>query len=92
MPKLSERTVKYKSLALHIGYNSYIMIDKIIGIHNHGNSVPIIRLLSEAERAGKVVDATRGKKVKTFIHTSDGKYTLCSIDSETLNSRLNKGA
>lgn len=92
MPKQSpERSVNHKSLCLHIGYDSYIMLDKIVGIHNHGNSSPIIRLLAEADRAGKVVDATRGKKVRTFIHTSDGKYTLSSLNSEALISRLNKG-
>lgn len=72
---------------LHVGYSNYVMLDKLLGIHIV-NSVPVKRMISEAERNLKVMDSTTGKKTRSVLFMTGGLLVLSAIDSETLANRI----
>lgn len=79
MPKTTE--------LLHVGYNNYVLLDKLLGIHIV-DSIPVRRMISEAERNLKVMDSTTGKKTRSVLFLTGGLLVLSAIDSETLANRI----
>ncbi len=71
---------------LNIGYGNHVVADKIVVIIAPGSS-PVKRLREEAKTAGKLVDATQGKKTRALIVT-DNHVILSGIDSDTLSRRM----
>jgi len=71
---------------LNIGYGNHVVANKIVAIIAPGSS-PVKRLREEAKTAGKLIDATQGKKTRSLIIT-DNHIVLSGIDSDTLSKRF----
>ena len=72
---------------LSVGLGSFVVPSRIVGIVNPASS-PMRRLREDARQAGKLVDATQGRKTRSIIITDSNHVILSSILAETLLQRL----
>ena len=73
---------------LNVGFNNFVSREKIIAIVS-SESKPIKRLLEEARKEFKVIDATSGKKTRTVI-ILPGYFVLSSLHPQTLAQRVSQ--
>ena len=74
---------------IHIGLNNYILAKRIIAVVNPLSS-PMRRLKEEAKTEGRLIDATQGRKTRSFVITDSNHLILSSVLPETLTQRLNE--
>ncbi len=72
---------------LSVGLGNFVVPSRIVGIVNPASS-PMRRLREDARQAGKLVDATQGRKTRSIIITDSNHVILSSILAETLLQRL----
>ncbi len=72
---------------LSVGLGNFVVPGRIVGIVNPASS-PMRRLREDARQAGKLVDATQGRKTRSIIITDSNHIILSSILAETLLQRL----
>lgn len=72
---------------LSVGLGNFVVPGRIVGIVNPASS-PMRRLREDARQAGKLVDATQGRKTRSIIITDSNHVILSSILAETLLQRL----
>lgn len=73
---------------VNIGLGNIISASRIIAIVNP-ESGPIKRLVREAKEAGRLIDATVGRRTRAVIFTDSDHVILSSVQPETVASRLN---
>lgn len=72
---------------LSVGLGNFVMPSRVIGIVNPASS-PMRRLREDAKNAGRLIDATQGRKTRSIIITDSNHVILSSILAETLIQRL----
>lgn len=72
---------------LNIGHGSFVKLDRVIGIFEAG-SLPMRRWRDKALEENRLVDATKGRKLKSLILTDSNHVILSSVVPQTLNERL----
>ena len=76
---------------LHVGYGDYLTANRIQAVIRPG-SVPVRRLLEEAERKGLLLDPTHGRRTKAAALLDSGQLALLALQPETIAGRLtNRG-
>lgn len=75
---------------LNVGFNNYVITDKIIALV-HSESAPMRRIIQSLKREGKVIDATAGRRTRSVIFTTSDGIILSAISQETLTKRLTGG-
>ena len=70
-----------------IGYGSVVSVDRIVAVLGFG-SQPSKRLKDEAQKKGKLVDATEGRKTRSLVVTSSDHVILSALACETIAFRL----
>ncbi len=73
---------------INIGYGNVVASDKIVAVVSPDAS-PVKRLIQEAKKAGKLIDATCGRKTRAAIFTDSDHIILAANQSETIAQRLN---
>ena len=76
-------------MVLNIGYNNCVMADKVVAVVN-SDSKPARRLREAADKNGRLIDATNGRKTRSLIITTSNHVILSSLNPETLIQRLNE--
>ncbi|MCF8067239.1 MAG: DUF370 domain-containing protein [Desulfobacterales bacterium] len=71
---------------LNIGFSSTVVADQVVAILAP-NSAPMKRLKDDAKDAGRLVDATFGRKTRSIIVTHSNHVILSAIQSETISQR-----
>ncbi|MCB1157254.1 MAG: DUF370 domain-containing protein [Leptospiraceae bacterium] len=72
---------------LNIGFSNIVMLSRIISII-HSESAGGKRLKQEAKTAGKLVDATMGRKNRSIILMDSGHVVLSSLRLESIYKRI----
>ena len=72
---------------LNVGFGSMVVVARVIAIVDPG-SAPMKRLKDEAKQAGKLVDATNGRRTRSIIVTDSDHVVLSAIQTETIAQRL----
>lgn len=72
---------------LNIGFGNMVAVKRIVAIVNAA-SAPMKRLKDEAKQAGKLVDATNGRRTRSIIITDSDHIILSAIQTETIAQRL----
>ncbi|MBI4380421.1 MAG: DUF370 domain-containing protein [candidate division NC10 bacterium] len=76
---------------LNVGFGNMVMVARVIAIVDPG-SAPMKRLKDEAKQAGKLVDATNGRRTRSIIVTDSDHVVLSAIQTETIAQRLEADA
>ena len=71
---------------INIGYGNYVPASRIVGIINPASS-PMKRLRDDAKAAGRLVDATQGRKTRSIIITDSNHVILSSLQPDTMSQR-----
>ncbi len=72
---------------INIGFNNIVLADRIIAVVSP-NSSPAKKLKREAKEAGRLIDATQGRKTRSIIVTDSNHVILSAIQAETIAQRL----
>lgn len=76
-------------LFLNIGYGNMVSASRIISI-SPPDPAPIRRLVQDAKEAGRVIDASAGRKTQSVIVTDSDHVILSALTSEYLEQRLSE--
>lgn len=72
---------------MSLGYNNFVSLDRMIGIVS-ATALPSKRLIDDARRRNKLIDATSGRKTRTVIITDSDHIMLSSAQPETIAERI----
>lgn len=75
-----------KRSVLNIGFGNVVICSRLVSILAPGPN-PVRRLRDEAKKAGRLVDATRGRKCRSVLVCDSGHLILSAVQSETLCQR-----
>lgn len=81
---------------LYVGFGNVVLRSRIVAILSARSSKdskavfsePMKRLRDNAKEAGRLVDATCGRRTQTLIVTDSGHVVLSAVQSSTLAQRL----
>jgi hypothetical protein len=73
---------------LNIGFGNSIVLSRVVAILTPG-SAPMKRLKDDAKEAGRLVDATQGRKTRAIIVTDSNHVILSGVQAETIALRVN---
>ena len=76
-------------MLLNIGFGNVVASDKVVAVVG-ADSAPMRRRREEARQAGKLVDATQGRKTRAVIITSTDHVILSAVAVETIAQRWNE--
>jgi len=72
---------------LNLGFGNSVVARRVIAIVNP-NSAPMKRLREEARQAGRLIDATQGRRTRSIIITDSSHVILSAIQAETMAQRF----
>ena len=75
---------------VNIGFGNVVATSKVVAIVTPG-SAPMKRLREEAKKAGRLVDATEGRRTRSIIVTDSNHIILSAIQAETITHRFIEG-
>ena len=64
-----------------------VLASRIISIVS-SSSAPMKRLKEEAKKAGRLIDASEGRKTRTIIITDSGHVILSAVQTDTITQRF----
>jgi regulator of extracellular matrix RemA (YlzA/DUF370 family) len=70
-----------------IGYGNVVVAQRVVAIIAPDSS-PVKRLREEAQGAGKLVDATHGRRTRAILITDSDHVILSALQPETISQRL----
>ena len=76
---------------LNIGYGNLVAAERVVAIVSP-NSSPMKRLREEAANAGRLLDATQGRRTRSILVTVSHHIILSAINPETIQARLSSDA
>ena len=72
---------------ISVGYGNFVIAGRVVSIVTPA-SAPMRRLREDARQAGRLVDATQGRKTRSIIITDSNHVVLSAVLAETLVQRL----
>lgn len=75
---------------VHVGFGNMIVAERIVAIIQPASS-PVKRLKEEARAAGRLIDATKGRKTRAIIVTDSNHVLLSAIQPGTIVNRISEG-
>ena len=70
-----------------IGFGNMVAANRIVAIVNP-DSAPVKRLVSDARDAGRLIDATYGRRTRSVIIMDSGHAVLSTVQGETVAHRM----
>lgn len=86
--------MKYNGTGLrlvNVGFGNIVSADRLIAIVSP-ESAPIKRIMQEAREAGRLIDATCGRRTRAVVITDSDHVILSAIQPETIANRLDTPA
>jgi len=71
---------------LSVGFDNVVSADRVIAIVTT-ETAPIRRLIEEARKKNKLIDATNGRKTKTAVVTDSDHVVLSAMQPSTITRR-----
>jgi hypothetical protein len=71
---------------LNLGFGNAVAARRVLAIVNP-SSAPMKRLREEARQAGRLIDATQGRRTRSIIITDSNHVVLSAIQAETMSQR-----
>ena len=72
---------------LNIGYGNLVLAARVVAIVNPA-SAPMRRLREDAKEAGRLIDATQGRKTRALVITDSNHVILSAVQAETIGQRF----
>jgi regulator of extracellular matrix RemA (YlzA/DUF370 family) len=75
---------------VNIGFGNVVMAARVLAVIQP-TSAPVKRLKEEARKAGRLIDATQGRRTRSIIITDSNHVILSAVQVETVTSRTSAG-
>lgn len=85
--KASEAAGRTLPGMISIGYGNLVSASRVIAIVS-AQSAPMRRLRERAGEAGKLIDATEGRRTRSILVIDSDHVVLSAINSETIAARM----
>lgn len=72
---------------INIGFGNIVSANRVIAIVSP-ESAPIKRIIAEARDAGRLIDATYGRRTRAVIIVDSNHVVLSAIQPETVSNRI----
>lgn len=72
---------------VNIGFGSLIAAERLIAVIGP-DSAPVKRVIQEAREAGRLVDATYGRRTRSVLMMDSDHIILSALQPETLSARM----
>ena len=72
---------------INVGFGNMVSANRLVSIVSP-ESAPIKRLIQEAREAGKLVDATHGRRTRAVLVMNSEHVILSSLQPETVANRF----
>ncbi len=71
---------------MSLGFGNSVAARRVVAILNPA-SAPMKRLREQARQAGRLLDATQGRRTRSIIITDSGHVLLSAIQPDTMSQR-----
>ena len=75
---------------LNIGHGNFVVASRVIAVVNP-SAAPMKRLREQAEKRGKLIDATQGRRTRSILILDTDHVVLSAVNPETILVRLASG-
>lgn len=75
---------------LNIGYGNVVASQRVVSVVSP-QSAPMKRLRDQAEKRGKLVDATQGRRTRSILILDTDHVVLSAVNPDTILTRLASG-
>jgi regulator of extracellular matrix RemA (YlzA/DUF370 family) len=75
---------------LNIGYGNVVAAPRVVSVVSP-QSAPMKRLREQAEKRGKLIDATQGRRTRSILILDTDHVVLSAVNPETILARLASG-
>ena len=75
---------------LNIGYGNMVAAPRVVSVVSP-LSAPMKRLREQAEKRGKLIDATQGRRTRSILILDTDHIVLSAVNPETILARLASG-
>jgi regulator of extracellular matrix RemA (YlzA/DUF370 family) len=75
---------------LNVGFGNVVSAQRVVAIVAT-DSAPVRRLKDEAKEAGRLVDASQGRRTRAIVVMDSGHVVLSALQAETLAQRCESG-
>ena len=75
---------------LNVGYGNVVVAARVVAIVSP-QSAPMKRLRDGAEKRGKLLDATQGRRTRSILVMDTDHVILSAVNPETIFARLTSG-
>ncbi|MCL1940061.1 MAG: DUF370 domain-containing protein [Desulfovibrionaceae bacterium] len=72
---------------LNLGFGNFVVAGRVVAVVNPGSS-PMRRLREDAKQAGRLIDATQGRKTRSLVITDSNHVILSAVQAETMRQRF----
>ncbi len=72
---------------VNIGYGNLLAANRVIAVVSP-DSAPVRRMVQDAREAGRLIDATLGRKTRSVLVTDSGHVVLSALQTTALQGRL----
>ncbi len=72
---------------VNIGYGNMVAANRVIAVVSP-DSAPVKRMVQDARRSGRVVDATLGRKTQSVLVMDSGHIVLSAVQTSAVQGRL----
>ena len=73
---------------VHVGYGGTIAVNRVLAIASP-DSAPIKRMVRQANKEGRIINLTYGRKAKTVIVLDSGHIALAAFQPHIILRRIN---
>ena len=74
---------------INIGFGNLVAAERVVAITSP-DSAPIKRLVQDAKEAGRVIDASCGRRTRAVLIMDSDHVILSAVQTETLWNRLDQ--
>lgn len=74
---------------INVGFGNYVVAERVVAVTSP-LSAPMKRLREDARAAGRLLDATQGRKTRSIVITDSNHVILSSIQPETISQRFSQ--
>lgn len=80
---------KKRNKLINLGFDNVVLVDRVIAVIG-SDPKPIRRLINEARRSNKLVDATSGRRTRSVVITDSDYILLSANEPNTLAQRIDE--
>ena len=72
---------------INVGFGNLVNVSRVIAVTRAG-SAPVRRMIRQADKGGRLVDATNGRRTRAVVVTDSNHVILSHLNPQTIGERV----